>query len=256
MGIRARPSNQSTGWHIIVVDDDQDLVDTTALMLEQRGLEVTTETDPQAVIDALDDGLSCVVSDYQMPQMDGLELLAAVRAEDPDLPFILFTGRGSEEIASEAIEAGVTDYLQKGGQEQYDRLANCVASAIENYHNKRVARKRRRQFEAIFENAFDGIFILDVADAVIVDANPRACDLLEYSYEELVGTDIAEIHPEDYELYLDIGRTLIDTDSCRRIQSICYTRNGDAIPSDITAAPMEYDDETFLLTIMRPQSPR
>lgn len=238
----------------MVVDDDSDVDETTALMLDERGLEVTTETDPWAVLDAIGDRLSCVVSDYQMPEMDGLEFLELVRAEDPDLPFILFTGRGSEEIASEAIEAGVDDYLQKGRQEQYDRLANCVESAIENYHNKRAVRKRRRQFETIFENAFDGIFILDVDNAVIVAANPRACELLEYSYEALVGTDIAEIHPEGYEAYLKVGRTLIETDSCRRVQSICYTRNGDSVPSDITAAPMEYDDETFLLTIMRPRS--
>jgi DNA-binding NtrC family response regulator len=48
-----------------------------------------------------------------MPGVDGLEFLASVREEYPDLPFILFTGKGSEEIASEAISRGVTDYLQK-----------------------------------------------------------------------------------------------------------------------------------------------
>lgn len=50
-----------------------------------------------------------------MPGLDGLDVLERVRGEYPDLPFILFTGKGSEEIASDAISKGVTDYLQKGG---------------------------------------------------------------------------------------------------------------------------------------------
>ncbi len=60
-----------------------------------------------------------------MPGQDGIEFLESVRAIDEKLPFILFTGKGSEEVASEAISAGVTDYLQKHqGTDQYTMLAN------------------------------------------------------------------------------------------------------------------------------------
>jgi signal transduction histidine kinase len=69
----------------------------------------------------------CVVSDYEMPGPDGIEFLERVRQEYGDLPFVLFTGKGTEEIASEAISAGVTDYLQKDtGTEQYSVLANRI----------------------------------------------------------------------------------------------------------------------------------
>jgi CheY-like chemotaxis protein len=56
----------------------------------------------------------CIVSDYDMPGKDGIEFLRTVRDTHADLPFILFTGKGSESVASDAIAAGVTDYLQKG----------------------------------------------------------------------------------------------------------------------------------------------
>jgi len=253
MPLRATPPDTHGDSLVMVVDDELDVAEMTASMLEGRGMETVTETGPEDALEAFDEQVACVVSDYQMPEMNGLELLTELRHDHPDVRFVLFTGRGSETVASEAIDAGADHYLQKGRPEQYDRLANCVETLVEKFHEERALRKRRQQFETIFENAFDGIFILDVDAVAIVDANPRACELLEYPYEELVGTSVAEIHPEDYEEYLAIGRDLIDSGRRRRVQSACYTRHGEVIHSDITAAPMEYDDRTFLLTIMRPQ---
>jgi DNA-binding NarL/FixJ family response regulator len=73
-----------------------------------------------------------------MPGMDGIEFLQAVREEFPDLPFILFTGKGSEAVASEAISAGVTDYLQKDtGTNQYTVLTNRVRNAVKRREAER-----------------------------------------------------------------------------------------------------------------------
>ena len=125
------------GVSLLCVDDDADLVELTAVQLRRAGeqFEVTTETDPRGALETVSNtSIDCVISDYDMPEMDGLEFLEAVREGHPDLPFILFTGKGSEEVASEAIARGVTDYLQKGtGDNQYDLLANRVRNAVEQY---------------------------------------------------------------------------------------------------------------------------
>ncbi|MBV0902855.1 PAS domain S-box protein [Haloarcula salina] len=121
---------------VLHVDDEVDVADLTATFLERdERFSVDIATSASEGLDRLAaESIDCVVSDYEMPEMDGIEFLETVRDEYPDLPFILFTGQGNEEIASEAISAGVTDYLQKQtGSEQYDLLANRIRNAVSQY---------------------------------------------------------------------------------------------------------------------------
>lgn len=131
------------GVGVLCVDDDPDLLALTATHLERTddAFDVTTTTDPNEALELLSrTACDCVVSDYDMPSMDGLALLESVRERHPDLPFILFTGKGSEEVASEAIASGVTDYLQKGaGGDRYDLLANRIRNAVEQHRAGRRA---------------------------------------------------------------------------------------------------------------------
>jgi len=106
----------------------------------------------------------CVISDYDMPDRDGIEFLESVREEYPDLPFILYTGKGSEEVASDAISAGATDYLQKQSDtSQYTVLANRITNAVEQYRSNRERRRRRerqtRQGDALLELTTDDAVI-------------------------------------------------------------------------------------------------
>jgi CheY-like chemotaxis protein len=120
---------------VLHVDDDPAFLDLASTFLERDSarIEVVTATGAAEGMDALGDGdLDCVVSDYDMPGRNGIDFLQAVREAHGDLPFVLFTGKGSEEIASEAISAGVTDYVRKApGSDQYTILSNRIENAVE-----------------------------------------------------------------------------------------------------------------------------
>lgn len=134
--------------NVLHVDDEPNFASMTADLLEREHEQLSVETvhDAQAGLELLtDDEFDCVVSDFDMPEMDGIEFLEAVRERDPDLPFILFTGRGSEEVASRAISAGVTDYLQKEtGLGQYELLANRIENVVDQYRTEQRAKKQAR----------------------------------------------------------------------------------------------------------------
>ncbi|WP_257301056.1 PAS domain S-box protein [Haloarchaeobius sp. FL176] len=191
---------------LLHVDDDAKFAALVAEFLERHGerFHVHTETDPNAALSTIRNeeiDFDCIVSDYDMPGLDGLELLQEIRTDYPDLPFVLFTGHGSEAIASEAITAGVTEYLQKGGgTEQYTVLANRIDQVVERYWANRYADRARQAIET----AQGGINILD-ADGYIQYVNRACADLLGYEREELVGQhwetlyrdeDIDEVYDE------------------------------------------------------------
>ncbi len=114
------------------------------LQQELDDVEVHTENDPCDALSRLEtEQFDCVVSDYEMPEMDGLELLDAVRERHPEIPFILMTGGGSENTASKAISAGVTDYLQKrDGRRQFVSLANRIENAVSHRRAEKAVRRQ------------------------------------------------------------------------------------------------------------------
>ncbi len=120
---------------LLYVDDEPDLLDLCKLFLEREGeFSVATVTSAREGLQILAKGMTdAIVSDYQMPGMDGIEFLKKVRMDNKDIPFILFTGKGREEVVIEAIENGADFYLQKGGdpRSQFSELSPQDTAGIQ-----------------------------------------------------------------------------------------------------------------------------
>ncbi|WP_235853515.1 response regulator [Halosimplex salinum] len=116
---------------MLVVDDDPELTALAGAYLGQlEDVAVRTASDPEDALARLDETVDCVVSDYEMPVMDGLALLDAVRSSYPDVPFVLFTGVGDESVAERARERGA-QYIRKGPSAGgFDRLAAEVEAEL------------------------------------------------------------------------------------------------------------------------------
>lgn len=182
--------------HVLLVDDDRDLADLTATFLEREedSFSVDIAANADTALDKLSESrFDCIVSDYDMPRQNGLDLLNTVQEVYPNLPFILFTGKGSEELASKAISAGVTDYLQKEtGTDQYTVLANRIRNAVDR---ARAEAEQQRQLDAI-ETAREGISILN-EDCRFVYVNQAYADLYGYDRDDLIGKSWELLYREE-----------------------------------------------------------
>ncbi|MDD1694756.1 MAG: PAS domain S-box protein [Methanoregula sp.] len=121
---------------VLYVDDEEALLDIGKRYLERGGiLKVDITTSVSHALELLSlSRYDVIVSDYQMPEMDGIDFLKKIRVLFPKLPFIIFTGKGREEVAVEAFEYGADFYLQKGGapKPQFTELARKIITAHEH----------------------------------------------------------------------------------------------------------------------------
>jgi len=102
-------------YRILVVDDEPTLLELNRIYLEQSGdMQVETTSSPLQALDMLSEApYDAIVADYEMPEMDGITLLKEVRSRGFSIPFIIFSGRGREEVIIEALNNGADFYLQK-----------------------------------------------------------------------------------------------------------------------------------------------
>jgi PAS domain S-box-containing protein len=244
---------------VLHVDDDPDLAEVAGAFLEREDGRITIETAPNATagLDRLDaGGIDCVVSDHDMPGPNGIEFLRRVRECNPDLPFILYTGKGSEAVASEAISAGVTDYLQKsGGTEQYEILANRIVDAVMKRRAEHEAERVQTHLRAITDNSMDAIVTVD-AEGVIRFANSAAERLFGYVPSELVGepfsTLIADRYVRDHggavDRFLSSGDPTVNRSP---VEFPGQHRDGHEVPLSVSFGEFVEDGERRFVGVVR-----
>ncbi|MDD1701772.1 MAG: PAS domain S-box protein [Methanoregula sp.] len=189
--------------HVLYVDDETALLDLTKLFLERTGdFSVDTAVSAKVALGVLaDHKYEVVVSDYQMPGMTGIDLLQQVRKSGNPIPFIIFTGRGREEVVIEAFNSGADSYIQKGGnpRAQFAELAHKIKQIVRRARAERALKEGAARYRAIFQNASDIILVLDREKRIVYES-PSAAQILGYPLGSLKGKDTFDyIHPEDHE---------------------------------------------------------
>lgn len=239
---------------VLHVEDDRDLAEMAATFLERENERFTIET-----ADHAEDGLQrldqkeydCIVSDYDMPGQNGIEFLKTVRAENESIPFILFTGKGSEEVAAEAIAADATDYLQKGaGSEVYSLLTNRIRNAVEQYHSKQAQQEIQERYQTLVENSPNPIA---VHRSGIVFANEAMTELLG-------ANDIAEIHgiqpkdiihPEYHSVFEDQFKRVKKGETIRRQEIFMNRLDGETRQVEVSANTVKYGGNSAIQIVIQ-----
>jgi two-component system response regulator AtoC len=150
---------------ILVVDDDEALRESLALLLAAEGYEVLTAGDAEAALARLDEPVDVVLCDVRMPGMDGLELLPELIRRLPGAPVLMMSAYGSGDLAVEALKRGAFDYLAKPFQPAEVILA--IKKARE--------RERLRRSNALLQRDVQRA----TGERPIVAASPKMIDLLE-----------------------------------------------------------------------------
>lgn len=191
---------------VLHVEDDPGFANlvTTCLEDEDSRLDVSSANNPDEGEEVLSETTTdCIVSDYDMPHRNGIQFLEAVRNEYPDLPFILYTGKGSEEVASEAISAGVTDYLQKGsGRSQFAVLANRIGNSVEQYRSQQAIRETEEKLSELADRTDDVLFMFNGDWTELLFINSAYEDIWGESISELQADPrsfLEHVHPDEKE---------------------------------------------------------
>ena len=217
---------------VLYVDDEPDLLEVVRLYLERTGeFDVTTSTSAQKALSGpAIRSCDAIISDYQMPGMDGIMFLKAVREQFGDLPFILFTGRGREEVVIEAINNGADFYMQKGGDTKalFAELSHKIRQAVRRRQAEATLAEQEQRYHDL-QNASD--LIQSVApDGRILFANKKWLETLGYTEEDLPSLKIFDIiHEESIDHCRDMFQRVCTGESVGLIDAIFKRRDGEKV---------------------------
>jgi PAS domain S-box-containing protein len=191
----------SNSLRLILVDDNPD--DCALVMRELRrefpDLQVRKVTEAESFARVLEVGdFDLVITDYQLLWTNGLAVLHAVKERWPDCPVIMFTATGSEEVAVEAMKAGLDDYVLKS-LKHLVRLSAAVRSALERVRERQAAKEAEARYRRLFDGVPVGLY-RTTPTGQIVDANPTLVEMLGYpDREALLTVNAADLYlnPEE-----------------------------------------------------------
>lgn len=193
------------GISVVHIDDEPDFSRLTARHLERNHEQIsvqTATTGPEG-LSLVTAGTDCVISDYDIGGMTGLEVFKQVRTQHPELPFILFTDTGNEEVASRAITAGVTDYLIKGiVAEQHELLAQKIITSVERRRAQPKADRTHRQLTELAEQTDGVLWIFSPDWSELTFVNDAYEDVFDQSIDRAIedaSAFLSVVHPGDHD---------------------------------------------------------
>ncbi|MDI6876991.1 MAG: PAS domain S-box protein [Methanomicrobiales archaeon] len=235
---------------VLCVDEESGLLEVARIYLEREG-DMQVDTAPSG-IHALEmlktRRYDAIVSDYHMAGVDGIDLLKTLRARGDKTPFILFTGRGREEVVIEALNHGASFYLQKGGNPklQFAELRHMILQAVQ----RRRMEVSLQVTQFAVDHASDELFWMD-RDGRFLAVNHAACRALGYDRGDLLGMTIADIDPSySADAWSALIRELAEKGSLV-FEGRHRRKNGTVYPVEITANYLNLEGNDYLFAFVR-----
>jgi PAS domain S-box-containing protein len=208
-------SGTASPIHVLYVNDDADFAELARrkLLNASSTFDVTTAATAEGALDCLAEStVDCVVTSYSLPDGTGIDLLERIQSEAYSPPTILFTGRGSEQIASEATQAGVSDYLPiHTDQNSFELLASRIQTLVGAARKEAAAEQMADRFRRTLERTGDAVYAVD-DEWRIEYLNERMAERIDRDRDAVVGTTLWDEFPSIVGTQLeDRYRTAMET---------------------------------------------
>ena len=244
----------SSPIRILVVDDEPDLLEVSKEFLElDQDISADTASSAAIALDMIElQEYDSIVSDYRMPGKDGIQLLKDIRSSGNTIPFILFTGKGREEVVIEALNAGADYYLQKGGdpRSQFAELRNMIEKAFNKHCMEMDLIEKEEKFENIFNSTNDSILILDL-DGNFLEINEIGCDWLGYTKQEMLKKNIGDIYSEEHAKQVPDRMKEVFEKGAAQFETEWVAKSGKRIPVENRARRIKFAGRTAVLSVAR-----
>lgn len=234
---------------VLVIEDDVQQSRVIQLRLKKYTppFSVDSAHDVPAAFELLAKNAYDVVTlDYHLPSMTGLDALQAIKKQYPQVPVVMLTGQGDEQIAVQAMRMGAQDYLTKA-PEHFELLPRVLARAIrENQLSQQLEQSRRRYYD-LFHNANLAIFVIDAETMQIMQSNESAKSLLLHSEDVLRQKAFFNIVSPEQQTLIE---TLIDNiQKNGRAQAenvLLMTAEKHPVPTDISGSLVHSGDHRLI----------
>jgi PAS domain S-box-containing protein len=246
---------------VLHVDDDVCFLKSSKTILEIQGL---FQVENAASIEEAKEKMrkneyDAIICDYQMHEQEGLQFLRELRQKGNTLPFVIFTGKGREEVTMKALNLGADGYFDKTGQPEtvYGELIHGIHLIVERKKAEEALRKSEEKFRNLFDNANDAMIYLD-GSGRILDVNTRTVEVFGGTKEELIGKQFTEIGifsvKETSELMRNLANILAGNKA--NLTLTIKNKNAQEIDLECSASLMKSDKSTSIVVVARDISER
>jgi PAS domain S-box-containing protein len=255
LGIVLKTSGKGEVINVLQVDEDASFLEVSKQILLSMG---NFDIDHACCVDEAFKKLSTkqydvVIADYEMPNKDGLNFLQELKQEKNKVPFILFTGKGREEIAIKALNLGADGYFNKQGSIEtvYGELAHGIQLSAARKKSEDATQKSEELLAAAFNSGAAAFCITQIETDIFVDCNKQFLDLLGYNRKEIIGQKSTEIH-----LYADsnereaIVKLLRQNQPVKNREVHVLRKSSEILPTLFSAKVIKVNNQVQILTTL------
>jgi PAS domain S-box-containing protein len=244
----------SQNVRVLHVDDDAAFLQISKLVLQEMDncfdVDWACSVD-EAMAKLATNSYDVIVSDYEMPEKSGLVFLKKLREQGNRIPFVLFTGKGREEVAILALNLGADGYYNKQGSAEtvYGELAHGLKMVTQRKKAKEALRISEAKFSKIFMNGPNAVSITRSSDGKIIDANDSVIELLGYNPKDVIGKTVFELgiwaNPDERQGFVE---ELLEKGSVHDRDLVFRRKDGTLVDIIMSATIIEINGEQFLIS--------